>query len=197
MIQDEVESQLSAMFDGELPATECELLSRRIDRDETLRARWSRYALIGAAMRSEPVATARSGFARRVSVALRGAEAKPRAQHRGRQMLLNVAVSASLVVAVAALVDLAAALIPRSVPARRPSRRRQRRWLHPRRPCRRPAARAALASAALTTPAAIRRGSSGEPVSYVTPASVGACQYRAAHGTGRFHRRAQRSIRRR
>ena len=58
MIQDEVESQLSAMFDGELPATECELLSRRIDRDENLRARWSRYALIWAAMRSEPVATA-------------------------------------------------------------------------------------------------------------------------------------------
>ena len=56
MIQDEVESQLSAMFDGELPAAECELLSRRLDRDETLRARWSRYALIGAAMRSEPVA---------------------------------------------------------------------------------------------------------------------------------------------
>ncbi|MGC2460855.1 MAG: sigma-E factor negative regulatory protein, partial [Steroidobacteraceae bacterium] len=74
MIQDEVESQLSAMFDGELPATECELLSRRIDRDENLRGRWSRYALIGAAMRSEPVATARSGFARRVSAALRGAE---------------------------------------------------------------------------------------------------------------------------
>ena len=65
MIQDEVESQLSAMFDGELPATECELLSRRIDRDEILRARWSRYALIGAAMRSEPVATASSGFAAR------------------------------------------------------------------------------------------------------------------------------------
>ena len=53
--QDEVESQLSAMFDGELPAAECELLSRRIDRDENLRGRWSRYALIGAAMRSEPV----------------------------------------------------------------------------------------------------------------------------------------------
>ncbi len=63
-------SQLSAMFDGELPAAECELLSRRIDRDEKLRARWSRYALIGAAMRSEPVATARSGFSTRVSAAL-------------------------------------------------------------------------------------------------------------------------------
>ena len=68
--QDEVESQLSAMFDGELPAAECELLSRRIDRDERLRGRWSRYALIGAAMRCEPVATARSDFASRVSRAV-------------------------------------------------------------------------------------------------------------------------------
>jgi len=72
--QDEVESQLSAMFDGELPAAECELLSRRIDRDENLRARWSRYALIGAAMRFEPVATAHSNFAARVSRALAQAE---------------------------------------------------------------------------------------------------------------------------
>ena len=78
MNQDEVESQLSAMFDGELPAAECELLSRRIDRDENLRARWSRYALIGAAMRSEPVATARSGFARRVSAALAAPSDRPR-----------------------------------------------------------------------------------------------------------------------
>jgi anti-sigma factor RsiW len=71
--ENQVESQLSAMFDGELPAAECELLSRRIDRDQNLRSRWSRYALIGAAMRSEPVATARSGFASRVSAALAAA----------------------------------------------------------------------------------------------------------------------------
>src|SRR5450755_2193829 len=90
------------MFDGELPATECELLSRRIDRDENLRARWSRYALIGAAMRSEPVATARSGFARRVSAALRGAELMPRST-RSRKMIVNAAVAATLVVAVAGL----------------------------------------------------------------------------------------------
>jgi hypothetical protein len=103
VIHEERESQLSAMFDGELPATECELLSRRIDRDEVLRARWSRYALIGAAMRSEPVATARSGFARRVSVALRGGgEVRPRSGRRGR-IVVNAALSASLVVAVAGL----------------------------------------------------------------------------------------------
>jgi len=99
---DEVESQLSAMYDGELPAAECELLSRRIDRDETLRARWSRYALIGAAMRSEPVATARSGFASRVSAALGKPEAAQRGK-RGRTLLWSGALAATLVASVAGL----------------------------------------------------------------------------------------------
>jgi len=100
--QDEVESQLSAMFDGELPAAECELLSRRIGRDENLRARWARYALIGAAMRSEPVATARSGFAGRVSAALE-ASSRPRRLRRGSHLLRNGALAATLVAGVAGL----------------------------------------------------------------------------------------------
>jgi sigma-E factor negative regulatory protein RseA len=166
VIQDEVESQLSAMFDGELPATECELLSRRIDRDEALRARWSRYALIGAAMRSEPVATARSGFARRVSAALRGTEAKPRAR-RGRRMALSVAVSASLVVAVAAssislLRYSTGSAAGRSAPGAAVQGLVAGRGALD---------GAALASAAPAPPVALRRGSNGEPVSYVTPAS--------------------------
>jgi sigma-E factor negative regulatory protein RseA len=102
--QEQVESQLSAMFDGELPAAECELLSRRIDRDENLRARWSRYALIGAAMRSEPVATARRGFAARVSAALEegGSARQPVAKRSARRRTLwNTALAASMVTAVA------------------------------------------------------------------------------------------------
>jgi negative regulator of sigma E activity len=51
--QTERDSQLSAMFDGELPGAECELLARRLTRDEALRAQWSRFAMIGAALRSE------------------------------------------------------------------------------------------------------------------------------------------------
>jgi sigma-E factor negative regulatory protein RseA len=106
-MQDEVESQLSAMFDGELPAAECELLSRRRDRDEALRARWSRYALVGAAMRSEPVATARSGFAQRVSAAIesgspRQPEASRRRLRRGN-LLWSGALAATLVAGVAGL----------------------------------------------------------------------------------------------
>ena len=48
-----LDSQLSAMFDDELPAAECELLARRLSRDELLQSRWRHYALIGAAVRGE------------------------------------------------------------------------------------------------------------------------------------------------
>jgi negative regulator of sigma E activity len=104
--QDEVESQLSAMFDGELPTAECELLSRRIDRDEKLRGRWSRYALIGAAMRCEPVATAGSDFASRVSRAVDStvaAQALDMRRRRRNRYVWQSALAASLVSAVAGL----------------------------------------------------------------------------------------------
>src|SRR5258708_20115868 len=48
-----LDSQLSAMFDDELANAECELLARRLSRDEHLKARWGRYAVIGAAIRGE------------------------------------------------------------------------------------------------------------------------------------------------
>jgi sigma-E factor negative regulatory protein RseA len=50
---EERDSQLSAMFDGELPGGECELLARRLTRDDALREQWSRYSMIGAALRAE------------------------------------------------------------------------------------------------------------------------------------------------
>jgi sigma-E factor negative regulatory protein RseA len=50
-----LDSQLSAMFDDELPQDECELLARRLSRDQALRARWDRYATIGAALRGGDV----------------------------------------------------------------------------------------------------------------------------------------------
>lgn len=54
--QNEGASQLSAMFDGELPDAECELVARRLSRDPELRRSWSNYGLIGAVLRSEPLA---------------------------------------------------------------------------------------------------------------------------------------------
>jgi negative regulator of sigma E activity len=72
---EESASQLSAMFDGELAAAECELLSRRLGRDEALRARWARYAVIGAALRSEPVSPVTRDFSRRVGAAIDAGDA--------------------------------------------------------------------------------------------------------------------------
>lgn len=68
-------SQLSAMFDGELSAAECELLSRRLGRDEQLRGRWARYALIGATVRSESVNRVSRDFSRRVGAAIAAGDA--------------------------------------------------------------------------------------------------------------------------
>lgn len=52
-MNEELDSQLSAMFDDELPEAECQLLARRLSRDEALKARWRRYAVMGAAVRAE------------------------------------------------------------------------------------------------------------------------------------------------
>lgn len=68
--QAERDSQLSAMFDGELPAGECELLARRLTRDDALRAQWSRYSMIGAALRAERGVTLHDRVATRVLSAI-------------------------------------------------------------------------------------------------------------------------------
>jgi sigma-E factor negative regulatory protein RseA len=70
-MNEELDSQLSAMFDDELPPAECELLARRLSRDEQLKSRWGRYALIGAAIRAERGAMLQPRIAGRVSQALR------------------------------------------------------------------------------------------------------------------------------
>jgi sigma-E factor negative regulatory protein RseA len=69
-MNEELDSQLSAMFDDELPAAECELLARRLSRDEQLKARWGRYAVIGAAIRVERGVRLNAALASRVSAAI-------------------------------------------------------------------------------------------------------------------------------
>jgi negative regulator of sigma E activity len=69
-MNEELDSQLSAMFDGELPQAQCELLARRLSRDEQLKARWGRYAAISATIRAEGGARLDAGLARRVSAAV-------------------------------------------------------------------------------------------------------------------------------
>ena len=71
MNNEELDSQLSAMFDNELPATECELLARRLARDEQLRTRWGRYAAIGACIRGEPGVRLETTLVSKVSAAIK------------------------------------------------------------------------------------------------------------------------------
>ncbi|HLJ37504.1 MAG TPA: sigma-E factor negative regulatory protein [Steroidobacteraceae bacterium] len=67
-MNEELDSQLSAMFDDELAPEECELLARRLSRDEQLKARWGRYAVIGAAIRAERGVRLNARIAGRVRV---------------------------------------------------------------------------------------------------------------------------------
>ena len=53
-MSDSVDEQLSALLDSEVTAEELDLLLARLDRDDASRQRIARYALIGAALRSEP-----------------------------------------------------------------------------------------------------------------------------------------------
>src|SRR5579863_7522763 len=69
-MNEELDSQLSAMFDDELPAGECELMARRLARDEQLKARWGRYAVIGATIRAEGGVRLNAALASRVSAAI-------------------------------------------------------------------------------------------------------------------------------
>jgi len=58
MSEQEQISQLSALFDGELPSQQADLVIRRALKDPAMRHRWERYALIGACVRSEPLVAA-------------------------------------------------------------------------------------------------------------------------------------------
>jgi sigma-E factor negative regulatory protein RseA len=69
-MNEQLDSQLSAMFDDELPQEECELLARRLSRDDALKARWRRYAVIGAAIRAERGVRLDANLAARVSSAI-------------------------------------------------------------------------------------------------------------------------------
>lgn len=58
MNEQEQISQVSALFDGELPREQAEMVIRRVLKDPALRATWGRYSLIGACVRGEPLGAA-------------------------------------------------------------------------------------------------------------------------------------------
>jgi negative regulator of sigma E activity len=69
--QEQSSSQLSALFDGELPTQQAEMVIRRALKDPSMRRSWERYALIGACLREEPVRLTGS-VADRIQAALAG-----------------------------------------------------------------------------------------------------------------------------
>lgn len=73
MNEEERQSQVSALFDGALDDGQTDLVVRRILKDPQLAKAWSRYALIGASIRGEPLSVAagpRGDVADRVRAAL-------------------------------------------------------------------------------------------------------------------------------
>src|SRR5581483_9879927 len=107
-MNEELDSQLSAMFDDELPAAECELLARRLSRDEQLKARWGRYAVIGATIRAERGVRLNAGLAGRVSAVISSepsltAESAPRPRKRWELSWWQPVASAAAVAGVAAV----------------------------------------------------------------------------------------------
>jgi negative regulator of sigma E activity len=115
MNEQEQVSQLSALFDGELPQQQAEMVIRRALRDDTLRASWDRYALIGACMRGEPL-SGRLSVADRVQAQLaaerdhnltvlpsRGANAGSGGSQTGRAWLGRGALGGAIAAGVAAV----------------------------------------------------------------------------------------------
>jgi len=104
-MNEELDSQLSAMFDDELPPAECELLARRLSRDELLKARWGRYAVVGAVIRAERGVRLNARLAGRVNAAISSEPAlgevgvaarAPRAALRWWQPVAGAAVAAGV-----------------------------------------------------------------------------------------------------
>lgn len=104
---DKTAEQLSALTDGELDSQEIDLLVRRLERDEELAARWTRYHLIGEAMRNNLPEQLPFDLTARVSAAI--AEEAPVvapavATQRWKRPVVGLALAAS--VAAAALIGL-------------------------------------------------------------------------------------------
>jgi negative regulator of sigma E activity len=122
MSEQEQISQLSALFDGELPSQQAEMVIRRTLKDPAMRARWERYAVIGACVRGD-LATQRAdgGVAERVRLRL-AAEADILApvamaggRSAGRRALGNFFGRSAMGGAIAATVAVMAVFVVRSL----------------------------------------------------------------------------------
>jgi negative regulator of sigma E activity len=168
-MNEELDSQLSAMFDDELPAAECELLARRLSRDEQLKARWGRYAVIGATIRAERGVRLNAGLAGRVSAVISSEAplaAEPAPQPKKRwdrgwwRPLAGVAAAAG--VAAVSIIWMRSQVLPDTLPA-------VAQTVVPAIAIDNRTGNTANTPVAATVASATTRVSSGEPDSYVVP----------------------------
>lgn len=174
MSNEELESQLSAMFDDELPASQCELLARRLARDEQLRARWGRYAAIGACVRGDSGVRLETALASRVSAVIKQEStpvAVPPGRHPGRGLLSPWVASLGGLATAAAVAAVAILWMRAEGPSVVAQGTLALNSAAPRAPG--PADVAAAGSVQPATASAVRRPRlSREPDSYVVPAAA-------------------------
>jgi negative regulator of sigma E activity len=110
MSESEQASQLSALFDNELPAEQIDLVIRRVSREPGLKASWDRYALIGGCIRNEPlqamglVSRVQASLAAEPALAVAGAMAAAAPQTvTGRSWFARGAVGGAIAAGVAAV----------------------------------------------------------------------------------------------
>lgn len=98
----ELKLRLSMLLDGELDGRDNPRLIERIESDERLREAWTRYHLIGQAMRAPQGLSVGDDFARRVRQAIDreptvlAPRARPGSSTEGRQRIVGFALAASL-----------------------------------------------------------------------------------------------------
>lgn len=118
---DQINDQISAFIDNELPDDESALLVRRFERDSEARARAMRYTLIGSALRGELLEPHPSVLRQRLAAALSGAtfgvaKGKQRQSLRFGAPLLRIGIAAAVaVVAIGTLRFLSDVAPPESV----------------------------------------------------------------------------------
>jgi sigma-E factor negative regulatory protein RseA len=121
-MSEQIREQVSAFLDGELPASETELLLKRLTRDPELRHSFGRYALIGETLRGSSRSCLTQHFADRVNRAIDGEPVAPalpaiRSRSGWWRPIAGTAVAAGVAaVAVVALQQRAVAPGARSAP---------------------------------------------------------------------------------
>jgi len=105
-----VQSQLSAFVDNELPQDETQLLARRLSRDPGLQQSLNRYLLIGEALRSPKQAPVSRNLSSRVAAALEQQYSEPQGETavaakpvKARATWTKTALGMSLAASVAAI----------------------------------------------------------------------------------------------